>query len=106
MSFNGPNDGDFHGTTPSLFNGIGAATGTSEFGSAALDDSPMAAGLDRVQLRIRELNEDRIARQDDDVRLGRRRSAVARLRRRVAESDEVEASYWDQRRSVMHLVAP
>ena len=59
---------------------------------------------DRAQARIRQLNEDRIARQDDDQRLARRRAAVARLRRRVSVADEVDAAYWDRRRATLQLI--
>ncbi|MGY9071844.1 MAG: hypothetical protein ACKVHU_02715 [Acidimicrobiales bacterium] len=99
MSLNGSDDGDrTTTTTPSLFDAPFGAD------SAVDPDAPMAVGLDRLQLRIRELNEDRLSRQDEEIRLGRRRSAIARLRRRVAESDEVELSYWDRRRASLHIV--
>ena len=61
-------------------------------------------GRERAQLRIRQLNEDRLARQDDEQRLGRRRAAVARLRRRMAAADEVDYDYWLQRRETLQLV--
>lgn len=60
---------------------------------------------ERAQLRIRELNDERRARQGDDLRLRRRRAAVARLHRRRFHADEVEAAYWERRRATLHPVS-
>lgn len=62
------------------------------------------ADRDRAQQRIRELNDDRLARQDDEQRLARRRAAISRLRRRVVNADEVEHEYWELRRATLQLV--
>ena len=72
--------------------------------SSSPADSFDEAVVSRAQQRIRQLNEDRLARQDDDQRLARRRAAVARLRRRVSEADEVDFEYWEQRRATLQLI--
>lgn len=72
-------------------------------GSLAADGQHEAARA-RAQARIRQLNEDRRERQDEDQRDARRRAAITRLRRAVSTADEVDAEYWDLRRSTLQLV--
>lgn len=60
-----------------------------------------AESVVRLQGRIRSLNEDRRARQDDSMRRARRRAAVARLRRRESEG---EPEYWQRRRAELRGV--
>ncbi len=84
--------------TPTLFD---PSHSTEMFGCS---DAAPAADRERAQLRIRQLNEDRQARQDDDQRLARRRAAIARLRRRVSEADEIDSEYWEQRRATLQLI--
>ena len=58
----------------------------------------------KVQTRIREMNHDRISRQDMNQMLVRRHAAIARLRRRRHEADEVDHEYWVRRRNNIRLV--
>jgi len=81
--------------TPTLFDP--SSSPADSFDEAAVSRA-------RAQERIRQLNEDRLARQDDDQRLARRRAAVARLRRRVSEADEVDFEYWEHRRATLQLI--
>ncbi len=58
----------------------------------------------KVQTRIREMNHDRISQQDMNQMLVRRHAAIARLRRRRHEADEVDHEYWVRRRNNIRLV--
>ena len=86
--------------TPTLFDPVHPAVE----GALAKASGLGPAARERAQLRIRQLNQDRLARQDDEQRATRRRSAIARLRRRISTADEVEIDYWEQRRATIHLV--
>ena len=57
-----------------------------------------------VQTRIREMNHRRISQQDINQMLARRHAAIARLRRRRHEADEVDHEYWVRRRNNIRLV--
>ncbi len=58
----------------------------------------------KVQTRIREMNQRRISQQDINQMLARRHAAIARLRRRRHEADEVDHEYWVRRRNNIRLV--
>ncbi len=58
----------------------------------------------KVQTRIREMNHRRISQQDINQMLARRHAAIARLRRRRHEADEVDHEYWVRRRNNIRLV--
>ena len=58
----------------------------------------------KVQTRIREMNHKRISQRDVDQMLARRHAAIARLRRRRHEADEVDHEYWVRRRNNIRLV--
>ena len=58
----------------------------------------------KVQTRIREMNEERMSRQSLRETSARRHAAVARLRRRRHEADEVDHEYWLRRRNNIRLV--
>jgi hypothetical protein len=92
--------------TPTLFDTVHPSVEGSLAGAARCAGSSEDPEVDRalVQQRIRELNEDRFARQDDGQRAARRRAAVARLRRRLCNADEVDLDYWDRRRASLHLI--
>ena len=82
---------------PTLFDPDHPSQGTNPPASLSGD-------RERAQLRIRQLNDERRARQDDEMRTRRRRSALVRLQRRRFHADEVEAAYWQRRRASMQLV--
>ena len=48
----------------------------------------------KVQTRIREMNDERMSRQSHRETSARRHAAIARLRRRRHEADEVDHEYW------------
>ena len=50
------------------------------------------------------MNHKRISQQDVDQMLARRHAAIARLRRRRHEADEVDHEYWVRRRNNIRLV--
>lgn len=58
----------------------------------------------KVQTRIREMNYERMSRQDIRQMTARRHAAIARLRRRRHEADEVDHEYWVRRRNNIRLV--
>lgn len=58
----------------------------------------------KVQTRIREINDERINRQSFRETSARRHAAIARLRRRRHEADEVDHEYWLRRRNNIRLV--
>jgi hypothetical protein len=58
----------------------------------------------KVQTRIREMNDERISRQNLRETTARRHAAIARLRRRRHEADEVDHEYWLRRRNNIRLV--
>ncbi|HAF67716.1 MAG TPA: hypothetical protein DCX77_07150 [Acidimicrobiaceae bacterium] len=58
----------------------------------------------KVQTRIREMNAERINRQTLIETTARRHAAIARLRRRRHEADEVDNEYWIRRRNNIRLV--
>ena len=58
----------------------------------------------KVQTRIREMNHRRISQQDINQMLAGRHAAIARLRRRRHEADEVDHEYWVRRRNNIRLV--
>jgi len=58
----------------------------------------------KVQTRIREMNDERISRQNLRETTARRHAAIARLRRRRHEADEVDHEYWLMRRNNIRLV--
>ncbi len=58
----------------------------------------------KAQTHIREINDTRINRQSREEMIARRHAAIARLRRRRHEADEVEHEYWLRRRNNIHLV--
>ncbi|MFL2987833.1 MAG: hypothetical protein ACJZ57_11405 [Candidatus Poriferisodalaceae bacterium] len=58
----------------------------------------------KVQTRIREMNDERMSRQSLRETSARRHAAVARLRRRRHEADEVDHEYWLRRRNNIRLV--
>ena len=72
-------------------------------------DSPIENAIsDRrrltVQTRIREMNDERMSRQSHRETSARRHAAIARLRRRRHEADEVDHEYWLRRRNNIRLV--
>ena len=79
--------------TPTLF----------ELEVAAEDETGDLTRL-KVQTRIREMNHCRISQQDINQMLARRHAAIARLRRRRHEADEVDHEYWVRRRNNIRLV--
>ena len=58
----------------------------------------------KTQTRIREMNDERISRQGLRQTLALRHAAIARLRRRRHEADEVDHEYWERRRNNIRLV--
>ncbi len=58
----------------------------------------------KVQTRIREMNAERMSRQNLRETTARRHAAIARLRRRQHEADEVDNEYWIRRRNNIRLV--
>ena len=58
----------------------------------------------KVQTRIREMNDERMSRQSLRETSARRHAAIARLRRRRHEADEVDHEYWLRRRNNIRLV--
>ncbi|MBM46550.1 MAG: hypothetical protein CL458_09960 [Acidimicrobiaceae bacterium] len=58
----------------------------------------------KVQTRIREMNAERMSRQNLRETTARRHAAIARLRRRQHEADEVDSEYWIRRRNNIRLV--
>ena len=58
----------------------------------------------KVQTRIREMNDERMSRQSLRETSARRYAAIARLRRRRHEADEVDHEYWLRRRNNISLV--
>jgi len=58
----------------------------------------------KVQTRIREMNDERMSRQNLRETSARRHAAIARLRRRRHEADEVDHEYWLRRRNNIRLV--
>ena len=58
----------------------------------------------KVQTRIREMNDERMSRQRHRETSARRHAAIARLRRRRHEADEVDHEYWLRRRNNIRLV--
>tara|TARA_B100000459_G_C8521817_1_gene176500 strand:+ start:202 stop:450 length:249 start_codon:yes stop_codon:yes gene_type:complete len=58
----------------------------------------------KVQTRIREMNAERMSRQNFRETTARRHAAIARLRRRQHEADEVDNEYWVRRRNNIRLV--
>ena len=58
----------------------------------------------KVQTRIREMNDERISRQNLRETTARRHAAIARLRRRRHEADEVDHEYWLRRHNNIRLV--
>ena len=58
----------------------------------------------KVQTRIREMNAERSSRQSLRETAARRHAAIARLRRRQHEADEVDNEYWVRRRNNIRLV--
>jgi hypothetical protein len=58
----------------------------------------------KIQTRIREMNAERSSRQSLRETTARRKVAVARLRRRQHEADEVDNEYWVRRRNNIRLV--
>ena len=58
----------------------------------------------KVQTRIREMNDERMSRQSLRETSARRYAAIARLRRRRHEADEVDHEYWLRRRNNIRLV--
>jgi len=58
----------------------------------------------KVQTRIREMNAERMSRQNLRETTARRHAAIARLRRRQHEADEVDNEYWVRRRNNIRLV--
>ena len=58
----------------------------------------------KVQTRIREMNDERMSRQSHRDTSARRQAAIARLRRRRHEADEVDHEYWLRRRNNIRLV--
>ena len=58
----------------------------------------------KVQTRIRQMNDERMSRQSHRDTSARRHAAIARLRRRRHEADEVDHEYWLRRRNNIRLV--
>ena len=69
-----------------------------------VEDEPGDLTRLKVQTRIREMNHRRISQQDINQMLARRHAAIARLRRRRHEADEVDHEYWVRRRNNIRLV--
>ena len=58
----------------------------------------------KIQTCIREMNHERMSRQNQKQTQARRYAAIARLRRRRHEADEVDHEYWVRRRTNLQLV--
>ena len=58
----------------------------------------------KIQTCIREMNNERMSRQSQNETQARRYAAIARLRRRRHEADEVDHEYWVRRRNNLRLL--
>ena len=58
----------------------------------------------QTQTCIREMNHERMSRQNQNQTQARRYAAIARLRRRRHEADEVDHEYWVRRRNNLRRV--